>query len=165
MFRFLKIAKARKVAVATIAPLIGLSRDRCGTIPNMVWQQPYMIGFMTMLISLVAKAQSEEPLSSEQLGLLQLEAWSELTGEAESNLGQSIVKLSGDGDDAFVEGCRNAHRFLAAYYGHPHSHEPDPDDVNAFGLASSGPNDIEIFGAGGAAAAALWRECFERHLG
>ena len=50
--------KARRAAVAAISPIVEDSRHRLGGISDVAWSDPYIIGFMVMLISIIARLES-----------------------------------------------------------------------------------------------------------
>lgn len=106
--------RARRRAVAMIAPLVAASRQRLGPIPDHVWLQPYPLGFMTMLISLVAVSATRGRLVGERLGLAQILAWHELSGVNDDQVGEQILLLSAQRDSDFMAGCADAASFHAA---------------------------------------------------
>jgi hypothetical protein len=163
MIRLWDTARAKRAAISTIGPLVEATRARLGGIPAAAWQQPYLLGFMSMLIALVAMHHARGRLRSDQLGLIQLEALARIAGVQDDRIGEQICFLSALDDESFLAGCRNAWLFLRAYHGEPAPADTDelegeiPDDID---LAT----DVRPFGRGGLLAAALWRRCFERHL-
>jgi hypothetical protein len=163
MIRLWDTARAKRAAISTIAPLVEATRARLGGIPPAAWQEPYLLGFMSMLIALVAMHHVRGRLGSDQLGLIQLDALARIAGVQDDRIGERICFLSAVDDESFVAGCRNAWLFLRAYHGEPPPAEADDleseilDDID---LAI----DVRPFGRGGVVAATLWRRCFERHL-
>lgn len=107
--------RARKVAVATIGPLVAQSRHRLNGIADTCWLDPYMAGFVVMLITLVAKRAAT--LDNQNLGLVQCDAWAEITGARWSLIGEEVLHLSATDDGEFAAGCRNAIAFDLALYG------------------------------------------------
>jgi hypothetical protein len=111
MMRFLKVRRARKAAVAAIAPHVERSRWRMDGIPETAWNDPYVIGFLAMLITLVAQKEVRW-LDGQALGLVQLDAWGAITQSASDTIGEEICLLSANGDGAFELGCSNAQRMF-----------------------------------------------------
>lgn len=107
--------RARKAAVATIGPLVTQSRHRLNGIADTCWLDPYMAGFVVMLITLVARRAAT--LDNQNLGLVQCDAWAEITGVRWSLIGEEVLHLSATGDKEFEAGCRNAIAFDLALYG------------------------------------------------
>lgn len=157
--------RTRRVVVNAIAPMVACSRRRLGAIPPARWREPYMIGFLTMLISLFAQRRARSAISSERLGLLQGNAWQDLTGLPDDRIGEDVCLLSAEYDREFVGGCIAAARFAEAYYGR---HDPlDPEILDVIGsewaYAQCPPDadDLRVFGNNGAIASALWARYFE----
>jgi hypothetical protein len=107
MIQFLKARRARKAAIATICPLVDRSRWKLRGIPEAAWLDPYMIGFMSMLITLVAKEEAHN-LGVDALGVVQVEAWKAITNSDIDDIGGEICLLSAGRDSAFQSGCENA---------------------------------------------------------
>lgn len=157
--------RTRRWVVNLIAPMMASSRRRLGTIPPARWREPYMIGFLTMLISLLAQRRTGCRLTSERLGLLQGDAWQDLTGLPDDRIGEDVCLLSAEYDREFVGGCLAAAHFADAYYGR---HDPmDPEIIDVVGgewantHVSSEADDERVFGKNGAIARALWARYFE----
>lgn len=112
MLELLKARRGRKAAVAFIAPLVAQSRHGTASdIPERAWFSPYMVGFMGMLISLVAE-RAAGSLSSDAIGNVQADAWQHLTGCRSPNIGEEICLLSTAGNRDFEAGCSRALQFL-----------------------------------------------------
>lgn len=111
-----KTRRARRAAVATIAPLVERSRDRLSGIPERIWLDPYMVGFIVMLITLLAKREVDA-LDSHALGLVQCEAWSEVTEMRSDLIGAEVIHLSAAHHKVFELGCADAVAFDLALYG------------------------------------------------
>jgi hypothetical protein len=107
MIQFLKARRARKAAIATICPFVDRSRWKLRGIPEAAWLDPYMIGFMSMLITLVAKEEARN-LGVDALGVVQVEAWKAITNSDIDDIGGEICLLSAGNDNAFQYGCENA---------------------------------------------------------
>ena len=177
MFGLGKAARARRVASETIGPLVDLSRQRIGPIPDDAWRDPYLIGFLGMLITLMAKVATEGRIGDDGLALVQLEAWSDITGEQDGLVGQEICLLSLGQNADFNRGCHNARRFMQVFHGaddlYGLSETADPDAAGPSGaddiLAAENtvlpPEHAHAFGQGGMLAAALWERYFDQHIG
>lgn len=130
MFQLLRVRRARKAAVAAIHPHVEGSRARLQGISDVAWRDPYVIGFLVMLITLVAQ-RAERRLGEQALGLVQLDAWEEITGAKTSDIGEEICLLSANGDAAFQNGCDNAQLLFSAIeaegMGRGEPVRPDPD--------------------------------------
>jgi len=111
-----KSRRARRAAAATIAPLVERSRTRLNGIPEEVWLEPYMVGFLVMLITLLAKREVDT-LDSHALGLVQCEAWTEITGMKPDLIGAEVIHLSAAGHKTFELGCADAVAFDLALHG------------------------------------------------
>ncbi|HML93097.1 hypothetical protein [Methyloceanibacter sp.] len=155
MFGLLKVRRARKVAVALISPFVEESQTRFSSqLTEHAWLDPYMVGFMSMLISLAAEYTAGR-LDSESAGLVQLEAWQEVTGFPSHLIGEEICLLSSGQDRKFRHGCLNASRFMEELTRPVHSH---PDQLPP-GYRTHGLNYDR------SAAMALWSELFDGHIG
>lgn len=110
-----KARRGRKAAVATIAPFIERSRQRLRDIPETAWLDPYLVGFMVMLITLVARREVSA-LDSQALGLVQGGAWGEITGVKSDLIGEETLHLCTTGDREFERGCRDAIAIDLALY-------------------------------------------------
>jgi hypothetical protein len=163
MIRLWDTARAKRAAISTIAPLVEATRARLGAIPAAAWQEPYLLGFMSMLIALVALWHTRGRLGSDQLGLIQLEALARIAGVHDDRIGERICFLSALDDESFLAGCRNAWLFLRAYHGEPPPAETDDLDAEILDDIDVAI-DIRPFGRGGLLAAAVWQRCFERYL-
>jgi hypothetical protein len=158
-----KARRSRRAAVAAIAPFVRESR-RQANIPDGFWLDPYVVGFMVMLITLVARRE-ERTLDTHVLGLIQSEAWSEITGLEVDLIGEEVLHLSSAGDRMFELGCRNALVFeqelgsaLArggSAFGSCEGLEPGC----APGLSDERPHAL-----GTIRALALWSRCFDQYL-
>lgn len=155
MFGLLKVRRARKAAVALISPFVKESQRRFPSqLTEHVWLEPYMVGFMSMLISLAAE-HSIGRLDSQSAGLVQLEAWQDVTGFPSDLIGEEICLLSSGNDRRFSYGCLNASRFMEELTRPTPSH---PDHLPP-GFRIHGLNyDTSI-------ALALWSELFDAYIG
>lgn len=147
-----KTYRSRRAVVGQIKPLIEGTRRRLGSIPDTAWRDPYVIGFLGMLITFVARRRAST-LNTDDLAAVQARAWLELTGMSGDVLGEDICFLSASKDNRFMLGCRNAASFI---------HAVDvADDQNAYRL-DTGPaaafDDAQ-------ARAVLWSGYFDAYLG
>jgi hypothetical protein len=111
-----KTRRARRAAVATIAPLVERSRNHRDGIPERIWLDPYMVGFLVMLITLLARREVDT-LDSQALGLVQCEAWTEVTGMKSDLIGAEVIHLSAARHKTFELGCADAVAFDLALHG------------------------------------------------
>lgn len=171
MIGYFNRLRAARAASAVILPLVeGTERRKRGIAPD-IWRQPYVIGFISTLITLIANRTVPGDLDGNRLGNVQLDAWSTVTGERDEQVGEDICMLSASQDAAFVAGCRNAGLFLTAYAGEP----LDPADYGAGNSGDTGTGEdmqfcvnneenLEIYGKGGAVAFHLWEKFFDSQL-
>ncbi|WP_342358823.1 hypothetical protein [Terrarubrum flagellatum] len=106
-FTFGKAARARKAAVGVIAPLVAQTRERLREIPAHAWLDPYLIGFMATLITIIAR-QRFAACDSRLLASIQEAAWGEITGLPPELLGQEIIALSMAQNRNFISGCQDS---------------------------------------------------------
>jgi len=111
MLELFKVRRGRKAAVGLISPLVERSRHRFDQIPEQAWFDPYMVGFLGMLITLVAN-RATGGLSSRALGLVQSDAWAEITHCRNTLIGEEMCLLSTAQNRFFQRGCASAERFL-----------------------------------------------------
>lgn len=161
-----KSGQGRKAAVATINPLVERSRQRLLGIPEIVWLDPYMIGFMIMLITLIAKREAKVR-TSQALAHAQSSAWAAITGMRRDLVGEEVALLSATRDEAFEIGCYNALLFGQALYGGATT--VDSDFSTLWEETTRGaPSAIELPTAEARekedAVAELWADCFDAHV-
>jgi hypothetical protein len=113
---FSRKRKARRSAVATISPIVEGSRQRLGGISDIAWSDPYVIGFLVMLISIVARLESSR-ISGNSLCVVQCRAWEDITASASDMMAEQLVLLSTDRNRDFELGCSNAAAFGATFFG------------------------------------------------
>lgn len=167
MFQALVSYHARQAAIGLIGPRLAESRVRLGAIPVGTWRDPYIIGFLSMLITLIAtEARSLQP---EQLADVQTSAWSALTATEGVAIGEDILVLSAAGNADFVDGCRCAHRYFAASGGRHmanaeeiarllETHHDAMADQSGLVVSEPGPPPTDL------ALDALWKSLFEDHI-
>jgi hypothetical protein len=105
--------RGRRAATTAISPLMNKTRQRLDGLPDSVWREPYVVGFLGMLITLHA-TRNAGSLGTAALASAQAGAWSDITGTAANLVGEEICFLSAAGDKAFDLGCRNAASFFEA---------------------------------------------------
>jgi len=113
VFGLWKAYRGRRAAVGEIAPLVEGTRLRLGAIPDTTWRDPYVIGFLGILITFIA-TRSTGPLDTDDLAAVQAGAWTDITGMPGDFVGEEICFLSASNDNRFIFGCRNAEAFVRA---------------------------------------------------
>ena len=159
MLEFWRTWRARKAAVDIIRPLVERTRFVNGRIDERDWMDAYMIGFMAMLITLVAERHFRS-IGQDALGNVQADAWQEITGLPGALVGEEICLLSSTRDPEFELGCENAAAFVAALAA-PHDVDVGNPGAAFVGSASAGQfydqqGDRDVW--------ALWSDYFGRHL-
>lgn len=109
-----EIARARNAAVATIQPLVEASRSRLGGIADSVWLEPYMVGFLTMMITIAARRE-RRAIDEEAMCKVQAGAWQTITG-LDYAVGEEIILLSEAQDAEFAAGCSDAIAMASDFY-------------------------------------------------
>jgi hypothetical protein len=166
MFNLWRARKAQKAAVAAIAPFLAQSRRRLDGVPDMAWLDPYMLGFIVALITLIAKRHNAA-LNTHALALVQADAWAELSGIKPDVLGEEVLLLSMGRDRGFESGCRNAVHFGGALYGQALRAEAEEDFLAVLAADAFGPSQASDFtqlGALSEDAMQLWIEYFDGHI-
>ena len=110
--RSAKTRKTSKVVVAALTPLIQGSRQRLSAFPENAWLDPYLLGFMAVLITALARADGP-PLSDSELCAVQARVWGELTDMNADLFGEEVMLLADARDDWFFSGCRDAENVVA----------------------------------------------------
>jgi hypothetical protein len=155
--------RGRKAAVATIAPLVAKSRHRLDGIPERAWLDPYMVGFMVMLITLSAR-RAINISDSQTLGTIQMEAWSAITDQRMSLIGEETLHLSASEHKAFEQGCQNAVAFDLALYGTSIAGVADAAASRRDTTLELHADDPRHPDRASDDVMALWQHFFERHL-
>jgi hypothetical protein len=101
------IRKGRRAAVATIGPLVEQSRARLNGIPDTAWRDPYLVGFMLTLITIVARIESRT-LQDRDLSVVQSQAWSAITDMDADLIGEDALTFSTSHPQEFQYGCQRA---------------------------------------------------------
>lgn len=157
---------ARRAAVATIAPLIRVSTRLRGPVPEHAWGNPYLIGFLTMLISMIAIARTGARLDSDALGVVQMRAWHDITGLPDDRIGEELLLLSSGNNEDFKAGCRNAKIFLAALAGldMPDIDRQEPSPMRFGSAPTLSPDEAAAFGHDALSVHCQWIECFDEYV-
>jgi hypothetical protein len=131
VFGLWKTYVGRRTAVEEIRPLLEGTRLRLGGIPDTAWQDPYVVGFLGMLISSIATNRAGR-LDTDDLAAVQSSAWADITGMPGEMVGEEMCFLSASNDSRFIFGCRNAETFLEALRaGQPRAGQLDVDETVA----------------------------------
>ena len=151
MFGLWKTYRGRRAAVAQIIPLLDGTRLRLGNIPDAAWHDPYVIGFLGMLITSIATYHIGA-LDTDDLAAVQAGAWADITGMPGDLVGEEMCFLSASNDSRFISGCRNAESFIQALEAAvPQSQQHDEEH------SASPPAEREI-------RSALWSRYFDAQL-
>lgn len=143
MFRVWNSFRARRSVVAAIRPFVEHSRLKT-EIPDSLWLAPYFVGFVGMLITLIA-SRSVRALDTDELAAVQSKSWAVITGMDRALIGGEICALSAAGDPHFTTGCRNAYAVFEGL----HAREPD------YAIGQPERNRI---------ASALWEQHFDAQV-
>jgi hypothetical protein len=102
-----EVRRGRRAAVTTIGPLVERSRISLNGIPDIAWRDPYLVGFMLTLITIVARIESRN-LQDHDLGVVQSRAWGAITGMDADLIGEDALILSNSHPREFQYGCYSA---------------------------------------------------------
>ncbi|WP_438278350.1 hypothetical protein [Nitrobacter sp.] len=102
-----EVRRGRRAAVQTIGPLVERSRASLNGIPDTAWRDPYLVGFMMTLITIVARIESRN-LQDRDLGIVQSRAWGAITGMDADLIGEDALTLSKSHPREFQYGCYSA---------------------------------------------------------
>jgi hypothetical protein len=158
-----RIYCARRAAVRSIRPFVERSRHKLGGISDGVWLDAYLIGFIGMLITLLAKRRSAH-LGSLGLGLVQVGAWAEITDLDSGLIGEEICFLSLERGPNFAAGCENAQRFFNALRGRPVAEPADDPELASERMTASGPRNTLDAITGYVDPDTLWSVLFDSHV-
>lgn len=157
------VRRGRKAAVSTIAPLVASSRHRMDGIPQQVWLDPYIVGFLMMLITLAAQ-RAVNISDNQTLGAVQIEAWSEITEQKSCPIGEETLHLSASEHKAFEQGCRNAIAFDLALYGTSIAGVADSVMHRSDAVLALNAVDMPQASQSREHVLALWQHYFETHV-
>jgi hypothetical protein len=113
-----RVRKARRAAVTTISPIVEQSRHRLGAISDAAWSDPYMIGFMVMLISIIARVESGR-IARNAMSRVQRKAFEDITSMTSDVMAEELLLLSTSRNRDFELGCHNAVAFGSILLGTP----------------------------------------------
>jgi hypothetical protein len=130
MLGFLRQRRGRKAALRTLGPFVERSRQRLTGIPDDIWMDPYIIGFICTVITVAAKREVGS-LGTQSLGLVQSQAWADITGLSATVIGEEISFLSMSRNGEFLDGCRRAISFVQVLHGAPPNGSPDAQNPAA----------------------------------
>jgi hypothetical protein len=116
IFEMSRVRKARKAAVTVISPIVENSRYRLGGIADAAWSDPYMIGFMVMLISIIARIESGR-IDQNSMTLVQCKAWEDITSQTSEMMAEDLLLLNASRNRDFELGCSNAAAFGSTLLG------------------------------------------------
>lgn len=105
-----KVRRAHRAATAVISPMVEKSRHRLGGISDLTWSEPYMVGFMVMLITIAARIEAGK-IEGEALCRVQAKSWEDITTIRSGLIGEEVLLLSTSHNRDFETGCRNAVAF------------------------------------------------------
>lgn len=105
-----KVRRAHRAATAVILPMVEKSRRRLGGISDLTWSDPYMVGFMIMLITIAARIETGK-IEGEALCRVQARSWEDITTVRSGLIGEEVLLLSTACNREFETGCRNAVAF------------------------------------------------------
>lgn len=105
-----KVRRAHRAATAVISPMVEKSRHRLGGISDLTWSDPYMVGFMVMLITIAARIEAGK-IEGEALCRVQARSWEDITTIRSGLIGEEVLLLSTSCNRDFETGCRNAFTF------------------------------------------------------
>lgn len=105
-----KVRRAHRAATAVISPMVEKSRSRLGGISDPIWSDPYMVGFMVMLITIAARIETGK-IEGEALCRVQAKSWEDITTVRSGIIGEEVLLLSTACNQDFEAGCRNALAF------------------------------------------------------
>ncbi|MBX6329420.1 MAG: hypothetical protein IRY89_12680 [Pseudolabrys sp.] len=148
-----KTRRGRRAAAAQIIPLVDGTRRRLGGIPDAAWRDPYIVGFLAMLITLIAR-RSAGALGRDDLALIQSRAWADITGMPADLFGEEVCYYDAARDRRFASGCRNAELFFRGL-----------DMVKRASEEELGGGAASARFAEADAGAVLWSRYFDAHLG
>ncbi len=148
-----KARRGRRAAAAQITPLVDGTRRRLGGIPDLAWRDPYIVGFLAMLITLIAR-RSAGALGRDDLAAVQARAWADITGMPADLFGEEVCYYDAAGDGRFAAGCRNAELFFRGLDVARRASE------EGLGGAATSARSVERD-----VGTALWSRYFEAHLG
>jgi len=113
LYNLFKAYRGKRAAVRLLAPFIDRSLWQTGAVSPATWVKAYVVGYVTTLIT-VTSQDAVDGLEGNTLGLVQLEAWGQLTGLPSDLIGERILSFSLTDDADFAAGCRDGLTFARA---------------------------------------------------
>jgi hypothetical protein len=158
-----KARRGRRLVAATVSPFVELSRQRL-ELRAQAWLEPYVIGFMVMLITEIARRRLD-PIDSDTLALIQSETWEDITGLTANLVAEETIRLSTIRDPLFESGCRNAIVFAdtlcrSVPSNHPDTAWPGFQEI----LCKPAPHTFSAIQDDDDAVIGLWQAMFERQM-
>jgi hypothetical protein len=99
-----------------ISPIVEQSRQRLGGISDDAWSDPYIIGFIVMLISVIARLEGGR-IADRALCRVQSRAWQDITSMRGGAMVEELLVLSSARNHEFELGCHNAATFGSILFG------------------------------------------------
>lgn len=128
---------------------------RLGGVPARAWLDPYAIGFIVSLVTLVAGSLRNH--GPHGIGFVQVDCWHRLTGVRDGGLGERICLLSVGNDADFMRGCHDARAYFL--------HRRESGDCLTGAVPPVGTPWDEASPVGTEVADHVWATTIERHLG
>ena len=153
----LRVRRARRAAVSAISPLVECSRQKFGAVSDETWSDPYVIGFIVMLITVAAR-ESCRNLDEDSLCLVQILAWQDITSQYSGLIGEEILLLSQTPNAEFDDGCRDGlvlGKLLAAYQARTGAMSAADQSWEAAAMPADPSKDCIL---------ATWSQLFGRHV-
>jgi hypothetical protein len=139
----------------TLSPAIGGTVLRLGGVPAHAWLDPYALGFVVTLVTLVAGTLRNH--GPQGLGFVQVDCWQRLTGVKDGALGERICLLSAGSDPAFMRGSRDARDYYLR--------KSESGGLLRLETFSPRISPLEAPTGGSGGAEYVWSTTIERHLG
>lgn len=153
----IRARRARVTAVGAIAPLVDRSRLSVGGISDGAWSDPYIVGFIMMLITLLAN-RSGGTISEDAMCGIQTRAWEDITHRRFDAIGEYVHHLSRTRNLEFDLGCHEAVRFEKAL-----AIENIPNSLSLHQQAAD-PLELEATSYERNALLAAWAQSFDARL-
>jgi hypothetical protein len=122
-------SRARKAVVEALTPTVRIV-ERTGGLPTGFWEDAYVLGFMFGSAGALAKYVTRGSLKGEALGLVILQALTEISGSPAEVIGPRLSAHIRGATPDFTEGARNAEKIVSAAFG-ANLESNDPDIVRA----------------------------------
>ena len=113
MFGFLKVAKAEKAAVQALRPFVQRHLEPW---PPSFWRDPFVLGFLMVVIAKVGRFETNGKLTTEQTGRVLIRTIDSVGGKS-SDFNDRIAHLSKERDPDFFQGAENAKIIVDYIYG------------------------------------------------